>query len=178
VVPAAVNWSEPEPDPDELWDELLRADPHRFGPGKVHLFTNNRTRCGKSRESCPGKLERDGLDQIDCKGCLNGIEADHRRQRQQVEWEHEQAVREAQRQRESERWWAQYNAYLESPQWRRRRELVLSRAGGVCEGCGERRAVQVHHRTYEHVRNELLWELVAVCEDCHRRCHPGKDLAA
>ena len=39
----------------------------------------------------------------------------------------------------------------------------------MCEGCGVRRAAQVHHLTYEHVGDELLFELVAVCGQCHDR---------
>lgn len=68
-------------------------------------------------------------------------------------------------------WWRQYNEYLLSPEWRSRRERVMRRAGGVCEGCGINQAAQVHHLTYEHVFNEFLWELVAICEPCHKRAH-------
>jgi hypothetical protein len=61
--------------------------------------------------------------------------------------------------------------YLDSPQWAERRSLVLHRAGGICEGCRSRKASVVHHLTYDHVGNELLFELVALCRGCHDRCH-------
>ena len=48
----------------------------------------------------------------------------------------------------------------------------MERAQGLCEGCRRRPATEVHHLTYEHVGDELLWELKAVCDHCHRRCHP------
>jgi 5-methylcytosine-specific restriction endonuclease McrA len=56
--------------------------------------------------------------------------------------------------------------------------LVLQRANGHCEGCGQRKAVQVHHLTYEHVGQEFLWELRAVCSECHDRLHPDRRNAA
>lgn len=74
---------------------------------------------------------------------------------------------------QSQEWWDRYNEYLATPEWAARRAAVLKRAAGVCEGCGANRASQVHHLTYKHVRNEFLWELVAICNQCHERCHPG-----
>lgn len=66
---------------------------------------------------------------------------------------------------------AEYDAYLSSPDWKTRRDKVLARAKWVCEGCAEKAATQVHHLTYEHIFNELLWELVAVCDGCHEIAH-------
>jgi len=69
-----------------------------------------------------------------------------------------------------------YTKYLLSPEWAMLRskvfQRVIARDGvGVCEGCREQIATQVHHLTYEHVGHEFLWELVAICEDCHKRLH-------
>lgn len=66
---------------------------------------------------------------------------------------------------------AHYSAYLKSPEWARKRAMVMRRASNTCEGCATNRAVQVHHKTYEHVGEEFLWELVAVCVECHERLH-------
>jgi hypothetical protein len=76
-----------------------------------------------------------------------------------------------QREREerSAQWWDAYHAYLSSPEWRERRRRVLKRANGVCEACLEQEATQVHHETYKHVGNEPLFELRAVCVECHER---------
>lgn len=71
-------------------------------------------------------------------------------------------------------WFGKYDAYLSSPEWARRRALVMRRAGGICEGCGEQAATQVHHLTYDNVGAEFLWQLVAVCGDCHARAHEEK----
>lgn len=73
--------------------------------------------------------------------------------------------------RKRSQWWDGYNKYLASPQWREKRSLVMKRANGVCEGCGKFPASQVHHLTYDHVGNELLFELVAVCNACHELVH-------
>ena len=68
-------------------------------------------------------------------------------------------------------WWAQYDEYLESPQWARIRDAVLIRDHHMCQGCGSQKATQIHHLTYEHVRHEFLFELVSVCSSCHERLH-------
>lgn len=70
---------------------------------------------------------------------------------------------------------AEYNAYLRSDAWRHRRALVLKRCKGMCEGCGERLAVEVHHRTYRHFGHELLFELVGLCASCHGLVHHDAD---
>lgn len=80
-------------------------------------------------------------------------------------------AREVALEKERDEWWAWYNLYLNSSEWRRRRNLVLRRANGICEGCLLPPAAHVHHKTYEHVGRELLFELVALCEDCHDLAH-------
>lgn len=72
---------------------------------------------------------------------------------------------------------AWYSEYLKTPEWRQRRELVMRRAHGICEGCGLARASEVHHTTYDHVGEEFLWELVAICSPCHTRYHEKPDEA-
>jgi 5-methylcytosine-specific restriction endonuclease McrA len=64
-----------------------------------------------------------------------------------------------------------YREYLKSDEWAEKRTLVMYRAGGICEGCRSRKASVVHHLNYDHVGNELLFELVALCRGCHDRCH-------
>lgn len=73
------------------------------------------------------------------------------------------------------KWWSGYNQYLKSPEWAARREKVLNRAGGMCEGCLERRATQVHHLTYKHVGREPLFDLVAICDECHDMVHEDEE---
>jgi 5-methylcytosine-specific restriction endonuclease McrA len=82
-----------------------------------------------------------------------------------------QARFDALRQEADHDWWRRYYAYLETPAWRAKRKKVLARARGICEGCGERQATQAHHVTYARVGQEMLFDLVAMCEDCHHAIH-------
>ena len=68
-----------------------------------------------------------------------------------------------------------YDQYMESDEWRSRRNKVLKRAGGTCEGCLERPATQVHHLNYRRLGEEMLFDLVAVCDECHAICHPPEE---
>jgi hypothetical protein len=82
-----------------------------------------------------------------------------------------QELHDALRDREREEWFARYDAYLLTPEWARRRRAVLRRAKGTCEGCLVRPATQVHHLTYERVGREMLFDLAAVCDECHAAIH-------
>ncbi len=64
-----------------------------------------------------------------------------------------------------------YETYLSSEEWKIKRERVLFRAKGICEGCLEASAEVVHHLTYRNVGNEFLFQLVALCHPCHDRYH-------
>lgn len=151
---------------------LWVANPHQYGPGKTHIVDDEdtqRTFCGKWLSAVPGKLYLQGI--ANCKTCLNAIEnRAHRRVMSEV-YRQDDARRSAERARESQEWKARYAAYLQTPAWREKRTAVMKRAGGMCEGCGKRKAVQVHHTTYQNVCNEFLWELRAVCDPCHNRIH-------
>lgn len=157
---------------------LLRADPHRWGAGLVHLIDEEKdqTYCGKSPGGCPGTKFRGPRERITCKSCLRSIEARVRAEQYRQQW----AAEERQRAENNRRWWQDYNAYLLSQTWRDKRAMVMRRAAGSCEGCGRQRAVQVHHREYprdcrpgseEWITMEKLFTLVALCTDCHEDLH-------
>jgi hypothetical protein len=82
---------------------------------------------------------------------------------------HEQYT--AQDRQSSDHFFLWYDKYLLSGDWSHKRELVLQRAKGICEGCGCSTATQVHHLTYNNVGYEFLFELVAICGSCHARLH-------
>lgn len=65
----------------------------------------------------------------------------------------------------------EYNSYLTSEKWRSKANKVLVRARYICEGCGQNKATEVHHLTYAHIFDEFLFELVALCSECHDRWH-------
>lgn len=75
----------------------------------------------------------------------------------------------ARREQVSLEWWSKYNAYLLTPKWRAKREAVMRRDNGVCQACLSARASDVHHLTYDHLFDEPLFDLIAVCRPCHDR---------
>lgn len=68
-------------------------------------------------------------------------------------------------------WWGRYNEYLESEKWKRKRAIILDRDKRICQGCLTNPATCVHHLTYDHVFNELAFELISLCFDCHEKAH-------
>jgi 5-methylcytosine-specific restriction endonuclease McrA len=78
---------------------------------------------------------------------------------------------EEQRAARSQAWWDWYNAYLRTDAWWAKRAQVLKRDNWICQGCYERQATQVHHLSYAHVGDELLFELASICDECHDRAH-------
>jgi hypothetical protein len=65
----------------------------------------------------------------------------------------------------------EYQAYLNSDKWQRKRRRVFARSGGQCERCKNARATQVHHKTYDRIFREPLSDLQAVCGHCHMEIH-------
>jgi 5-methylcytosine-specific restriction endonuclease McrA len=150
---------------------LWAADPHQFGPGKVHIVDtqdSSKTLCGRPLASMPGSTR---ATKATCKTCCEAAVRRPEQERRRQEYERQRVERERLRVEENARWQSWYADYLRSPQWRAIRQKVLRRANGACEGCGDAVATQVHHITYKNVGNEFLWELRAICDDCHDRCH-------
>lgn len=68
-------------------------------------------------------------------------------------------------------WTRRYHAHLNSPLWEMKRQQVIARQECICAGCGYEPVEHIHHLTYAHMGDELLFELVGLCIDCHRKCH-------
>jgi 5-methylcytosine-specific restriction endonuclease McrA len=64
-------------------------------------------------------------------------------------------------------WYTDASEYYKSEKWKLKTKKVLKRDNYLCQCCLERQAVQVHHTTYEHYRNEPLFELISICVICH-----------
>jgi len=151
---------------------LWAADAHQYGPGKVHVVDEadaRKTFCGKWLGAVPGKPAT-GC-KATCRSCLNVVESRRDHEAQSARWERVAEERRRLDEEERRAWWKWYDGYLKTPAWRERSSAAIKRAGGVCEGCGVRPAVHAHHVTYEHVGEEFLWELRAVCTACHDRAH-------
>jgi len=64
-----------------------------------------------------------------------------------------------------------YEAYLETPQWKSIRRLVIARDGGCCLICFSSQRLHVHHLHYETFGDETGEELATLCERCHMEEH-------
>ena len=64
-----------------------------------------------------------------------------------------------------------YNAYLASPAWKSKRELILKRDNHICQFCQTATATQIHHLSYDNLGNESEFELLSVCYSCHQIIH-------
>ena len=66
----------------------------------------------------------------------------------------------------------EYLEYINSAAWRHKRKAKLESIGWHCERCLLSRysvKLDVHHKTYEHFKNEPLEDLEVVCKDCHQK---------
>lgn len=60
--------------------------------------------------------------------------------------------------------------YYKSQDWLELRKLALNRDGNKCCECGIEKNLQVHHKKYRQVSNEIH-DLETLCRDCHQSKH-------
>ena len=71
------------------------------------------------------------------------------------------------RQQKNAEWFEWYSEYLQTPKWHDKRDRVLRRDLHLCQACLKRKATVVHHKTYKHVGEEPLFDLISMCHECH-----------
>lgn len=64
-----------------------------------------------------------------------------------------------------------YKLHMASDKWRAVRKKVIARCNNLCEGCGDSPVNEVHHKTYDNLGHEFLFELLGLCKKCHERLH-------
>ena len=64
-----------------------------------------------------------------------------------------------------------YENYLRSRKWAVTRALAVHRANRMCQVCGERYYLEVHHKTYKRLGNEEPDDLIVLCRSCHAKVH-------
>ena len=69
-----------------------------------------------------------------------------------------------------------YHAYLNSDAWKQKRSIALRGAEYRCQVCNRDGQLDVHHRTYERLGNELPQDLVVLCRECHQLFHSNGTL--
>ena len=67
----------------------------------------------------------------------------------------------------SDEWRQQYQAYIRSPEWQSRRQMMFAKFGKKCMWCGDTRRLQVHHIHYHTLGHEGAEDLEIVCPGCH-----------
>ena len=63
-----------------------------------------------------------------------------------------------------------YPQYLVTFHWRKIRKDIIEKHK-VCQKCGSKEKLHVHHFTYDNIGNEKEEDLILVCEDCHKKLH-------
>lgn len=70
-----------------------------------------------------------------------------------------------------------YQRYIDSPEWKAREVQIRRERGFRCERCGGEpdgtaaTRLQVHHKTYERLGDELPEDLELLCRSCHAGEH-------
>lgn len=65
----------------------------------------------------------------------------------------------------------EYKQYLESDEWKVKREERLEKDGHRCVCCNSSDNLNVHHITYDRLKNESIYDLITLCRDCHEKLH-------
>lgn len=88
-------------------------------------------------------------------------------------WEQRRQNYEAGRLAEQMEFWRRYDAHVtqRSPKWQALCRRVRERCKNTCEGCAAALVDHVHHKTYANLGDELLFQLVGLCEACHEKVH-------
>lgn len=64
-----------------------------------------------------------------------------------------------------------YQDYLKSEHWKVTRNASVQRASFRCQVCNSPDKLEVHHRTYERLWDELPEDLTVLCSECHDLFH-------
>jgi hypothetical protein len=65
-----------------------------------------------------------------------------------------------------------YEDYIKSPEWAEKRKIVMQMWCNRCALCNiGATPLDLHHRTYDRVGNELVTDLVPLCRNCHAKFH-------
>lgn len=64
-----------------------------------------------------------------------------------------------------------YQKYLKSSKWKKKRQELFDLKGEACEQCGFEYYLHVHHLNYENFGDEKLEDLQILCHRCHLSKH-------
>lgn len=61
----------------------------------------------------------------------------------------------------------EYKQYIQSKEWRLKRLQAIERDDNRCRVCNSGIKLDVHHRTYKRLGDELSNDLTTLCKACH-----------
>ncbi len=109
-----------------------------------------------------------------CDDCKSHAKAQIEAEDQEIAEHRENTHRMAQQVRDnriSELRTMPYAEYLKSPEWQEIRIRKLKNAYYLCELCGHKGPMHVHHKTYIRRGEEWDRDLIVLCADCHAKFH-------
>lgn len=66
----------------------------------------------------------------------------------------------------------EYQAYLNSGEWKSAKALASDIFGCHCSACGDKKAIQFHHLYYPaDIYQTKAMHLMPLCDDCHKLIH-------
>jgi len=69
-----------------------------------------------------------------------------------------------------------YETYIVSAAWYRRREWLRKQLGNRCCECKSTNKLTTHHKTYKNLGRETVDDVEILCWNCHKQRHPEKQL--
>lgn len=89
----------------------------------------------------------------------------------------QKGVRKINRATQKKHSYKKYLKYINSAEWRRKREDAFVFHGKMCGHCGSTKQLEVHHTTYKNLFNEPMGDLMVLCHLCHKKVHQFKKAA-
>ena len=72
-----------------------------------------------------------------------------------------------------------YHQYLQTPEWKARRQKHLKSARYRCQVCNSpNQPLDVHHRTYARRGQEYFPDLIVLCRECHGIFHESSEVSS
>jgi len=68
----------------------------------------------------------------------------------------------------------EYGKYLQSKDWKERRDEFRDTWGNKCVCCYSAESLHVHHLNYECLGKETIKDVILLCKGCHLKAHKGK----
>lgn len=140
---------------------------YKYGDWKYVPVCTGSWRKGVARSGC--ELAPDS-SKIISREYFEEASKEHKRHREQ-RYKDRNELLDLIAQKKKEDRYAFYTEHLQSDYWTDIRAKVLNRDRHVCQGCLSANATQVHHLNYKNLGQEFAFELVSMCEDCHKRLH-------